>query len=179
MQRINVVGTSGSGKSTFARQLARALDYPCLEMDALFWKPDWQESSDEEFFFKLEKTLARPTWVLDGNYKRSTPIKWAQVDTVIWLDYSFTRTLYQALKRAVHRASSKQELWPGTGNVETFGKLLLSRNSILLWTIKTYHTNRQRYQAIMQAPEFAHIRFVRLASPAQARQFIIDCCQKY
>jgi hypothetical protein len=41
-ERINVVGTSGSGKTTFARQLAARLDLPYYEMDALFWKPGWR-----------------------------------------------------------------------------------------------------------------------------------------
>ncbi|HDY8086621.1 TPA: (d)CMP kinase, partial [Vibrio vulnificus] len=35
MKRINVIGTSGSGKSTFSRQLASKLKYPYLEMDAI------------------------------------------------------------------------------------------------------------------------------------------------
>ena len=43
MKRINVVGTSGSGKSTFSQVLANKLNYPYLEMDAMFWKPNWQE----------------------------------------------------------------------------------------------------------------------------------------
>ncbi|MCH7726505.1 MAG: (d)CMP kinase, partial [Planctomycetes bacterium] len=31
-ERINVVGTSGSGKSTFARELAEVLNLPCFEL---------------------------------------------------------------------------------------------------------------------------------------------------
>ena len=49
IERINVVGTSGSGKSTFARELAELLKLLYYEMDQLFWKLDWQESSDDEF----------------------------------------------------------------------------------------------------------------------------------
>ena len=41
--KINVVGTSGSGKSTLARQLAERLDVPYIEMDRLYWRPEWQE----------------------------------------------------------------------------------------------------------------------------------------
>ena len=38
-------------------------------------------------------------WVLDGNYTRTTSIKWKEVDMVIWIDYSFLRTLFQAIHR--------------------------------------------------------------------------------
>jgi gluconate kinase len=41
---------SGSGKTTFSRQLAAALDAPYIEMDALFWKPEWTESTDPELY---------------------------------------------------------------------------------------------------------------------------------
>lgn len=73
--KINVIGTSGSGKSTLARQLAITLDIPYLKMDQLFWKSNWQESTDDEFFSRLEKVLAAKTWVLDGNYTRTTTLK--------------------------------------------------------------------------------------------------------
>src|SRR3954470_8485515 len=90
-QRINVVGTSGSGKTTFARELAELLDLPCYEMDQLFWKSDWQESSNDEFFQKVQEVTSRQKWILDGNYTRTTAIKWKQVQLVIWLDPSFAR----------------------------------------------------------------------------------------
>ena len=55
MKKINVVGTSGSGKSTVSKLLAAKLNYPYIEMDAVYWKADWQEPSDEEFIAKLAK----------------------------------------------------------------------------------------------------------------------------
>lgn len=38
--RIVVVGTSGSGKTNLARQLAQILDRACIELDALYWGLD-------------------------------------------------------------------------------------------------------------------------------------------
>jgi len=93
MKKINVVGVSGSGKSTFSRKLAKKLNYPYLEMDAMFWKPCWQESSNEEFFNKLNEQLSRPVWVLDGNYHRSLKIKWAEVETCFFKGPYQARTL--------------------------------------------------------------------------------------
>lgn len=42
MQRISVVGNSGSGKTTVARAIAEALGVPHLELDSVFHQPDWQ-----------------------------------------------------------------------------------------------------------------------------------------
>ncbi|MCC3704774.1 shikimate kinase [Rouxiella badensis] len=170
--KINVIGTSGSGKSTFAKALAQQLAIPYIEMDTLFWKPHWTGSSDAELFEKLEQAISQPSWVLDGNYKRSQPIKWRDVDIIIWVDYSFGRTLYQAVKRALQRASHGQELWAGTGNRETFRQSFFSRESIILWTLKTFYKNRRQYQKMMISPPNSQVQFVRLRSHKQARAFI-------
>ena len=69
--RINVVGTSGSGKSTFAKSIAKKFNAPYVQMDEIFWKPNWKESCDEEFFSKVEEVVSTDRWILDGNYTRT------------------------------------------------------------------------------------------------------------
>ena len=173
--KINLIGTSGSGKSTLARRLAAELNLPYIEMDTLYWRPDWQGTPDAQLFETLETTLnATPGWVLDGNYNRTRPIKWRHVDLIVWVDYGFTRTLRQAVMRAAKRAWSQQELWPGTGNRESFRRSFFSRESVLLWTIKTWRSNRARYEADMANPQFSHIRFVRIRSRQQADALIAE-----
>jgi hypothetical protein len=144
-------------------------------MDTLYWRPDWQGTPDAQLFETLETILnATQGWVLDGNYNRTRPIKWRQVDLIIWVDYGFTRTLRQAVMRAAKRAWSQHELWPGTGNRESFRRSFFSRESVLLWTIKTWRSNRARYEADMANPQFAHIRFVRIRSRQQADALIAE-----
>jgi len=173
--KINLIGTSGSGKSTLARRLAAELHLPYIEMDTLYWRPAWQGTPDEELFAKLENVLsATPGWVLDGNYNRTRPVKWRDVDLIIWVDYGFMRTLRQAVVRAAKRAWSQQELWPGTGNRESFRRSFFSRESVLLWTIKTWRSNRARYEADMANPQFSHIRFVRITRRQQADDLIAE-----
>ena len=169
--KINVIGTSGSGKTTFGRRLAEILGIPFLEMDALFWGPNWSAPEDEVLFKELAAALKGDSWVLDGNYTRTIPIKWDRVEIIIWLDFNFLRTLIQAVKRAVGRISSREELWPGTGNRETLRKLF-SRESIVLWTIRTHRRNKIRNAQWMEKDEFSHIHFIRLKSPQEAARFL-------
>ena len=169
--RINVIGTSGSGKSTFARNLAEKLDLPYLEMDAIFWVPDWIFPEDKELFSKLSFALEGESWVLDGNYTRTLPIKLENVDTVIWLDFNFPRTLYQAVARAFYRVFSQEELWPGTDNRETLRKLF-SRESIILWTIRTHGRNLKKFTGYMESPDFSHIKFIQLRTPREAENYL-------
>tara|TARA_R110002072_G_scaffold142499_11_gene287896 strand:- start:428 stop:970 length:543 start_codon:yes stop_codon:yes gene_type:complete len=172
--KINVVGTSGSGKSTLAKQLADVLNTPCIQLDQLFWRANWQGSPDDVFFAKLEEALvaSSESWVLDGNFNRTRPIKWHDVDMVVWIDYPFWRVFTQAIFRATKRIISQDELWPGTGNRESLRKTFLSRESVLLWSLKTWRQNRQRYFADMIDPRYAHIQFVRLTSRKEAKSLV-------
>lgn len=171
--KINVIGTSGSGKSTLAKQIATALSISCIEMDRLYWQANWQGTPDDEFQAKLAQALqASSDWVLDGNYNRTRPLKWRDVDVVVWVDYGFTRTLWQAVTRAIKRAWHKHELWPGTGNKESFRRAFFSRESIIIWTMKTWRNNRMRYEADLQNPLYSHIRFVRITRREQVESLI-------
>ena len=171
-ERINVVGTSGSGKTTFARRLAQTLRLPYYEMDAVFWKPGWRESPYDEFLPRIEEITRQPRWVLDGNYSRTQPVKWKQVQQVIWLDLPFLMTIWRVTARTVRRARTQEELWLGTGNRESLREAFFSRKSIIGWAIRQHGTNRRRYPALMATPEYAHISFARLRSDAEAQRFL-------
>ena len=123
------------------------------------------------FFKDIEAALESSAWVLDGNYSRTTPKKWKAVDAVIWLDYGFFKTLRQSISRAVNGAYRKTELWPNTGNYETF-RGMFSSYSIVLWCIRNYRGNRARYNKTMQDPKYSHINFIHLRSPREAKEYL-------
>ena len=140
--RINVVGSSGSGKSILAQHLARALALPYIELDALFWQPNWPPAPDPAFLAGITNALVASGWVLDGNYDRTRSIKWANVEVVTWLDLPAWRILLQVLNRTLRRSLKGEVLW--AGNRETLRKALFSRNSILLWAITSLGPIRRR-----------------------------------
>ena len=166
------MGTSGSGKTTFSRELASILTLPYIELDQVFWKPNWNHLEDDELYQRVREKTDSPDWVLDGNYSRTTSIKWSKVECVIWLDFSFGVTVYRAVTRAVKRAISQEELWPNTGNRESFRMSFFSKESVVLWTLQSYHTNRRKYLQIMEGPTYKGIDFVRLRSPKEAERFL-------
>ncbi|WP_436898681.1 AAA family ATPase [Acinetobacter gyllenbergii] len=173
MKFINIIGTTGSGKSTLARQLAQKQQLQYIELDNLLWLDDWQESANEALFLKLKIAMknAATGWVIDGLYTRTIPMMMEKVDTVIWLDYSFHINLYRLTKRTFGRVISRKKLWEDSNNREIL-KLMLSKESIFIWLIKSYPKNRNKYFDLMQNPDYQHIRFIRLTTPAQTRRFI-------
>src|SRR3982751_2446361 len=99
MRRVSVVGTSGTGKTTFAAGLAAALGVPHVELDALHWEPGWVEAPDDVFRERVAAATATDGGVVDGSYAMVRDITWARVDAVVWLDYSFGRVLWRAVVR--------------------------------------------------------------------------------
>ena len=66
LTRVVVVGTSCSGKTTLARRLARLLATEHVELDSLYWGPEWTPRPD---FIPNVLTIAQQSrWVIDGNY---------------------------------------------------------------------------------------------------------------
>jgi hypothetical protein len=46
------------------------------------------------------------------------------------------------------------------------------KDSIIKWMIQTHGPLRRRYLEIMLDPQYAHIRFIRLRTPSEARAFL-------
>ena len=168
--RVNIVGSSGSGKSALRQKLADTLGHPPIEIDALFWGPNWTEPVDAEFMAKLEKALELTTWVLDGNYDRTRPIKWSKATMVIWLDLPYWQVLWQVFIRTMKRSLTRETLW--SGNQESFRKAFLSRDSILLWSISNLGNIRQRYERAMQSTDYPLLHWIRLRSRRGIRRLL-------
>lgn len=88
MERILVIGSPGSGKSTFSRALAQRKQLPLVYLDQLFWNADKTTVDQVQFDQRLEEAMARTqAWILDGNYSRTLARRLACCDRVFFLDY--------------------------------------------------------------------------------------------
>ena len=86
MRRVVILGSSGAGKSTFARALGARLGVPVVHLDALFWQPGWVEPEPEAFRAAVAAAIAGDAWISDGNYvSRTFDLRLPRADTVIFL----------------------------------------------------------------------------------------------
>jgi adenylate kinase family enzyme len=169
-RRVNVVGASSAGKTTFARELAARLAVPHVELDALHWEPNWAEAAAQVMRERTAAAVAGDGWVVDGNYSVVRELVWARAQAVVWLDYPLRTVLWRFAIRTRRRISSRDELWPGTGNREQLGRNLIGRDSLLWWILSTYRRRRRQLAAQLAAhPELVAIRF---GSPAQAASWL-------
>ena len=169
-RRISVIGITGSGKTTVAQRLSQSLDLPCIELDALYWAENWTGVPEEVFQQRVVSAVQAECWIIDGNYSRVRDLVRERADTVVYLNYSFGRVLWQLVLRTIRRSLSGIELW--SGNRESLGLALFSKDSILLWMLKTYHRRRRQYALLLQQPQYAHLHVVHLTSPPKTREWL-------
>ncbi len=170
MQRVSVVGNSGSGKTRFARRLAEVLAARYVELDAIHHLANWQPIEPQRFLEEVGAIAATESWVIDGNYRAvvSDGPVWQRADTVVWLDLPRRVVMRQVGARTVRRVITRETLW--NGNREPISNVLswAPERSIIRWSWTQHDKYRNRYGRAMTSPELAHVRFVRLCSHDQA-----------
>lgn len=87
MIKIIIIGSPGSGKSTFARKLRDITDIPLYYLDMIWHKPDRTNISQEEFDTQLNNILQKERWIIDGNYQRTLETRLKKCDTVFLMDF--------------------------------------------------------------------------------------------
>ena len=170
-RRIVVYGPTGSGKTAVAQRIGELLDLPVIELDALFHRPNWQPTPEDEFRARILTALHRGPdgWVCDGNYSAVRDLILPRADTVVWLRLPFRVAFWRLLKRTITRAWTKEPLW-GT-NYESWRQSFLSKESILLWCIthwRAHHSNVTR--ALREIPHRATV--VELRSSREVEDFL-------
>jgi adenylate kinase family enzyme len=111
-------------------------------------------------------------WVVDGNYSAVRDVVWPRATTVIWLNYGFATVLARALRRTVRRIIRREQLF--AGNEESVKRSFLSRDSILLWMMTTFHEKRRRYGTLRASGGFANLDWLEFRRPARADSFLRD-----
>ena len=172
---IVIVGTSGAGKTTLARELANRLDCPHVELDALHWERNWTNAPLDVFRTRVQTALDDERWVVDGNYSsKAQDLILEKAKTVIWLDYPLPIILWRLTKRTFRRILTREELW--NGNRESLRLQFRSSDSIFVWAIRTHRRRRRQFTELFEQPEHAHLNVIRFESPQAAARWLADIC---
>jgi adenylate kinase family enzyme len=111
LKRVLVIGSGGSGKTTFAAKLSRLTGLPLVHLDSHYWLPHWQKRPDEEWAAIVRDLVSRDSWIMDGNYGGSLDLRLEACDTVFFLDFPRLTCMGRALKRQfTHMGQSRPEM---------------------------------------------------------------------
>lgn len=155
MKRILIIGGNGSGKTTFAKKLSAKTGLPLIHLDKLYWKDNWQHVTQEEFDKRLTPELLKSEWIIDGNMKRTLPVRLKYCDTVIFFDFPRSVCLWGAIKRSIMNYGKSRDdmggycpekistafyksIWCGNkAMTETFYKLIMLQDNIKVIIFKS------------------------------------------
>jgi hypothetical protein len=104
-QRVLVLGSPGSGKTTISRQLSRVTGLPLFHLDDYYWRQGWTRPNQTEWKTTLEYIVSKEEWIVDGNYQESLPLRLARAQSVILLDLPAWQCLFRVARRGLLRLS--------------------------------------------------------------------------
>jgi adenylate kinase family enzyme len=167
-KKINIRG--GGGKTTLGKALSGKYGYSFIELDAIFWLPEWIERETDDFRVKTQEAISTSygRWIVDGNYSgRLETLVTDQCDTVIWIDLPWSVMFWRITLRAISRAISREKICGE--NIESW-RQMFSRDSLLWYLIK----NRRSYlstgkQFIPMVPE--NVPIIRIRSRKELNRF--------
>ena len=161
-----IASASGNGKTTLGRELARRLDVPFVEMDALVHGPNWVETPNGELRQIVEPILAGEGWVVDGTYRgKLGDLVLRSADVVVWLDLAIAVWLPRLVGRTWRRVRQREALW--NDNRETLRNVLFCRDSLFVWAFRQHFRRRRVYPS-----ELASYSVVRLRSPREVERWL-------
>ena len=133
-------------------------DLPYMELDALYWGPNWTACPQDEFRARVEGVISGDDWIVDGDYTgKLGDLVLQRADLVVWLDLRLRETLPRLWSRTRRRMRERTVLW--SGNRETWRDVLFSRDSLFVYTLRTHRGKKRRYEQRLN-----RYRMVRLKS---------------
>ena len=98
--KVLIVGCGGAGKSTLAVEMGKRFGLPVVHLDKLWWLPDWQNRTEQEFDEMLASELTKEDWIIEGNFLRTFEIRLKYADFCVFLDYDTELCLQSVYERA-------------------------------------------------------------------------------
>lgn len=168
MQRIIIIGCGGAGKSTFAVELGEVLNLPVVHLDRLHWIQNWQAVDKQQFVAAQKREIARPSWIIDGNYRGTLPMRIDAADTIIFLDFPTWLCVYGACRRwLLWHLFGRQNVGSVKGNAERADRKFLA----WIWNYRRTF----RPEVLVLLANVIHRKHVfALRSRADVRRFLRD-----
>lgn len=159
--KILVYGVTGSGKTVLAQRIGERLGLPWYSVDDLTWEPGWVPVPLDVQRTRIAGICAQREWVLDTAYGAWNDIPLAAADLVVGLDFPRWLSLGRLLRRTAVRVATRTPVC--NGNRESI-RILLSKDSIVVWHFRSFRRKRQRLRRWHSDPDGPAVLLFR--SPA-------------
>lgn len=117
MPRIAILGNAAGGKSTLARHFSNTRGVAHIEIDQIYWQPDWSTVPSSLYERDHNAAIEKEDWIIDGGgdlpsirkrVSRASEI--ILIDLPLWVHY------WRAAERQIAWANGTIEHPPGGGS---------------------------------------------------------------
>lgn len=168
MDKFVIIGPSGAGKTTLAKNLGTLLAIKVYHLDRFFWQRDWKGISGDRRVDILQNIVLRDKrWIMEGNYIASSKPRLEAADIIIFLDLPPLRCLWRIIFRHIICPNTvrRRDIPEGCKD-----KLTLSRMvKVLLFPFREH----KRLEKILRQFETTTSKqIIRLHSPEEVQAFL-------
>jgi adenylate kinase family enzyme len=151
--KVHMIGPSGAGKTTLARDLSERLGVPVYPLDPIaFTDTRWTIRPLSDKMAAVREILQQPGWVAEGGHVGWTEPLLDAADIIIWLDISVLTTV----RRRTRGLNGRQ---------------LLFETPQIWWQVRWYLRRYRTGQDIDRLPSGSAIRHFLRPRMAKVRRY--------
>lgn len=113
VNKITVIGGSGTGKTTLANNLEKILNLPAYHIDGINYGANWLQKDKEERDKVILEKIDQDKWIMDGTYHSTLSQRFDAADLIIYLDYSSFSQIKGILGRFIKNHGKEKPEIPG------------------------------------------------------------------
>lgn len=136
INRIAIIGSPGSGKTTLASEIENIYNLPVLNLDSLYQLPNWVMRDPKERDKEILEEAQKDKWIIDGTFIDTLEERVKRADKVIFLDYPTRTSLKGIFGRLIKNYGKEKPDMPGCKE-----KFDLS----FIFYVATYNLKRRKY----------------------------------
>lgn len=125
LNRIILIGSGGSGKTTAAKKLNREIGIPLTHMDQIYWNSDWKPINHDEYIDKIKSLAKEKKWIVDNAIDEAFDILAEKADVIIYLDSKRAICFFNVFKRHIIHIFKEREDTPKGSNNRIYLSFLL------------------------------------------------------
>jgi len=113
VNKISIIGGSGTGKTTLANNLSKQLNLPAYHIDGMHHLDNWQIRDKAERDKIILEKASEEKWIIDGTYRSTLEHRLVCADLIIYLDYSSLAQVKGILGRYIKEHGKERPEIPG------------------------------------------------------------------